>query len=113
MSPQTMVEKMVYERLVKSFMHVIVLRELAKGTHIGGHDIRALIYKRFHILISSGIIYPLLYSMERNRLIEGMTTTKKRKRRVYGLTERGKERLENISEINDKILSFMKSILGK
>lgn len=91
-------------------MDVIVLKELGKGNSIGGHDVQVLIYKRFYILISSGIIYPLLYSMERNRLIQGMKTKKKR---VYRLTERGKERLENISEISDKILSFIKSILSK
>jgi len=110
MPPQTMVEKRFRERLVKSFMHVIVLEELGKGNPLGAGDIRALIYKRFHILIAPGTIYSLLYSMERNGSIEGMMTEKKR---VYRLTEKGKEKLENISEISDKILSFIKSILGK
>jgi len=110
MSPQNPVERRLCERFVKSFLDIIVLRELEKGNPIGGHDIQILIYKRFHVLISSGIIYPLLYSMERNRLIEGIMTTKKR---VYRLTERGKERLENILEISDKILSFIKSVLDK
>jgi len=52
--PKNKVLMQLYERLVKSFMDVIVLRELRNGNPICGHDIRALIQKRFRILISSG-----------------------------------------------------------
>lgn len=110
MSTQNMVERRLYERLVKSFMDIIVLRELGKGDPLCGHEIRVLIHKRIHIFIAPGTIYALLYSMERNGLIEGMMTAKKR---VYRLTEKGKEKLENILEVSDKISSFIKSILGK
>ena len=48
--------------------------------------------------------------MERNGFIEGMMTGKKR---VYRLTEKGKEKLENISESSDKIVLLIKSMLGK
>jgi len=108
--PKNKVVMQLYERLVKSFKDVIVLKELENGNPICGHDIRALIHKRFHFLVSSGTIYSLLYSMERNGLIEGMMTGKKR---VYRLTEKGKETLKDVSESNDKIPLFIKSILGE
>jgi len=108
--PKNKVAMQLYERLVKSFMDIIVLKELRNGDSICGHDIRALIHKRFHIFISSGTIYSLLYFMERSGLIEGMMTGRKR---VYRLTEKGKEKLENVSESSDKIVLLIKSILEK
>lgn len=110
MSPQSIVAREFYERLIKSFMDVIVLKELKNGNPISGYDMIALIQKRFHILVSSGTVYSLLYSMERNGLIEGMMTSRKR---VYRLTEKGKETLENISDFSNEIPLFIKSILGK
>ncbi len=109
-SPQNMVTRELYEKLVKFFLDLIVLKELGNGNPIGAPDIRALIHKRFHILVSCGTIYSLLYSMERNGLIEGMMTGKKR---VYRLTEKGEETLENISESSGKIVLLIKSILEK
>ena len=108
--PKNKVAMQLYERLVKSFMDVIVLKELENRNIIYGYDMIALIYKRFHILVSSGTMYSLLYSMERDGLIEGIIEGRKR---VYWLIEKGKERLEDISESSDKIVSLMKSIIGK
>lgn len=108
--PKNKVARELYERIVKSFMDLIVLKELVHGNPICGHEIRALIHKRFHILISSGTIYSLLYSMEREGLIKGIMTGKKR---VYRLTEKGKEKLKNILESSDEFPLFMKSLLGK
>ena len=110
MSPQNMVARELYERFVKSFLDVIVLKELGTGNPFCGHEMRALIHDRFQVLIPSGTIYSLLYSMERNGLVEGMMTGKKR---IYRLTEKGKEKLENISESSDKIVLLIKSILEK
>ena len=108
--PKNKVAMQFYERLVKSFMDVIVLKELENRNTICGYDMIAFIYKRFHILVSSGTMYSLLYSMERDGLIEGIIEGRKR---VYRLIEKGKERLEDISESSDKIVSLMKSITGK
>jgi DNA-binding PadR family transcriptional regulator len=108
--PKNKVSMQLYERLVKSFMDVIVLKELGRGNSIGAHEIRVLVYKRFHVLVSSGTIYSLLYSMERDGLIEGIIEGRKR---VYRLTEKGKGALENIFESIDKIILLIKAILEK
>ena len=109
-SAQTIVTRELYRRLVKSFMDIIVLRELKNGNPLGGNDILALVYKRFHILLSSGTVYSLLYSMERDGLIEGLMASKKR---VYRLTEKGKEKLEYALESYSSVVLFMKYVLGK
>lgn len=110
MSSQNIVVRKLYERLAKGLMDVIVLKELAGDNPICGHEIRAVIQKGFHVLVSSGTIYSLRYSMERKGLIEGVMTGKKR---VYRLTEKGKEKLKDISESSDKIVLLIKSILEK
>jgi len=108
--PKNKAARKLYERLVKSFMDVIVLKELGKGNSICAHEIRALIHKRFRILLSSGTVYSLLYSMERDGLIEGIIEGRKR---VYRLTDKGKGTLENISESSDEVTLLIKSILEK
>ena len=57
--PKNKVARELYERFVKGFKDVIVLKELENGNPIAAHDVRALIYKRFHILISFGTVYSL------------------------------------------------------
>jgi len=37
----------LHERLVRSFMDLIILRELGKGEALGGYDVISLINKRF------------------------------------------------------------------
>ena len=109
-SPQDIVVRELYERLVKSFLDVIVLKKLKDGNPICGHGMRVLIHKRFHILVPSGTIYSVVYSMERKGLIEGIMDMRKR---VYRLTEKGKETVESISESSDKIVLLIKLILEK
>jgi DNA-binding PadR family transcriptional regulator len=72
--------------MIKDFLDIIVLAELRKSSPLSGYDILELIHKKFDVLISSGTIYSLLYSMERKGLIEGELTEGKR---VYALTEKG------------------------
>ena len=73
-------------RLVKSFLDLLVLMEL-RSTHLSGYDVMTLVYRRFRILLGSGSVYSLLYRMEREGLIAGTWTER---RRIYGLTDKGK-----------------------
>jgi len=100
--------KKMQRRLVKGFMDIIVLAELKEGHPMSGYDIIGYIHDKFHILVSSGTVYSLLYSMERDGLIEG--TWAKRKR-VYALTEKGNRKIEAILNANDKIKSLLTNLL--
>ncbi|MGQ9641741.1 MAG: PadR family transcriptional regulator, partial [Candidatus Bathycorpusculaceae bacterium] len=53
-------------------------------------------------------VYSLLYSLERNGLIEGTWNERKR---VYQLTEKGKKTIETILSANDKIQNFITALL--
>ncbi|MDI6905055.1 MAG: PadR family transcriptional regulator [Candidatus Bathyarchaeia archaeon] len=104
---ETEILKSMYERLLKNFMDVLVMARL-RNNDMSGYDVIAYIYKKFNFLISSGTIYSLLYSMERDGLIKGKRTSRKR---IYTLTDKGKETLKVIQNANDPIQNFMDRLL--
>ena len=99
--------KKMHERIIKNFMDIIVLAELRRGS-MSGYDVISFIHNKFHLLVSSGTVYSLLYSLERNGLIEGTWNERKR---VYKLTEKGEKTIETILSANDKIKNFITSLL--
>lgn len=96
-------------RLIKNFMDIIILSRL-KETPMSGYDVITLIYKRFHILLGSGSIYSLLYSMERKGLIRGIWDER---RRIYKLTSRGEETIKAVLDSYERIKSFMTKLFAK
>ena len=100
--------KKMHRRVVKSFMDATVLAELKNSHPMSGHDTIGYIHDRFHILVSSGTIYSLLYSMERDGLIDGRWAKRKR---VYALTAKGNRKIEAILNANDKIKVLLTSLL--
>ncbi|MEM3725755.1 MAG: PadR family transcriptional regulator [Candidatus Bathyarchaeia archaeon] len=99
--------KKMHERIIKNFMDIIILAELRNGP-LSGYDVISFIHNKFHLLVSSGTVYSLLYSLERNGLIEGVWDERKR---VYKLTEKGQKTIETILSANDKIKNFITSLL--
>jgi len=99
--------KKMHERIIKNFMDIIILAEL-KGGPLSGYDVISFIHNKFHLLVSSGTVYSLLYSLERNGLIEGTWNERKR---VYKLTEKGKKTIETVLSANDKIKNFVTALL--
>lgn len=94
-------------KAVKSFMDILILMEL-KDNPMSSYDIIGLIHKRFGILVSSGTVYSLMYSLEREGLIEGVPNQRKR---VYTLTEKGKQNMKVIKKANNEIQGFLKNML--
>ena len=97
----------MHEKLIKSFMDTIIMAELQNGP-ISGYDVISYIHNKFGFLVSSGAVYSLLYSLERNDLVEGVWIERKR---VYKLTEKGAKTIETILNSQDKIRSFMTTML--
>jgi len=104
--PTKMAEKL-RRKTLKSFMDILILSEL-KIDSLSGYDIIGLIHKKFGILISSGTVYSLLYSMERNGLIKGVWNQRKR---VYMLTEKGEQNTKVITNANEEIQNFLRNML--
>ena len=99
--------KKMHERVIKTFMDTIIMSELQNGP-ISGYDAISFIHNKFGFLVSSGTVYSLLYSLERNNLVSGEWIERKR---VYKLTEKGSKTIRTILSSNDKINSFMGIVL--
>jgi DNA-binding PadR family transcriptional regulator len=69
--------KKMNERIIKNFLDIIIMSELRNGA-LSGYDIISYIHNKFNLLVSSGTIYSLLYSLERNDLVEGVWDERKR-----------------------------------
>ena len=99
--------KKMHERVIKSFMDTIIMAELQNGP-ISGYDAISFIHNKFSFLASSGTVYSLLYSLERNGLVEGIWIERKR---VYKLTEKVAKIIAAILGSHDKIKGFISTIL--
>jgi len=96
----------MYERVIKSFMDVIIMTELRKGP-LSGYDVISYINAKFNLLVSSGTVYSLLYSLERNGQVEGVW---KERKRTYKLTDKGEETISTILNAQEKIKAFLSDI---
>jgi len=105
---ETKVLKKIHRRFVKSFLDVLVLMELRNNV-LSGYDFIGLIHNKFRMLFSSGTVYSLLYSMEREGLIKGEWNQKKR---VYMLTEKGEETVKAILNANNEIESLLENLFS-
>jgi DNA-binding PadR family transcriptional regulator len=105
MTTSKLTEKL-HKRVIQNFMDILILAEMKKGA-LSGYDVIAIIHKRFGILMSSGTIYSLLYSLERDGLIRGVWNQRKR---VYALTENGEQNIKTITKANNEIQNFLKNI---
>ena len=99
--------KKMHERIIKNFMDIIIMTELRNGS-LSGYDVISYIHNKFNLLISSGTIYSLLYSLERNGLVEGVWDERKR---IYKLTEKGQKTIATILNASDNIKGFIANLL--
>jgi DNA-binding PadR family transcriptional regulator len=97
-----------HRKIVKDFLDIIVLARLRNAELLSGYEIMGLIHQKLGFLISSGTVYSLLYSMERKGLIKGELTDGKR---VYVLTDQGKNLIDAIVGSKEELLRFVRSLL--
>jgi DNA-binding PadR family transcriptional regulator len=57
--------------------------------------------------MSSGTVYNLMYSLERDGLIKGVQNQRKR---LYALTEKGEQNIKVITKANEEIQKFLKNM---
>jgi DNA-binding PadR family transcriptional regulator len=99
--------KRMNERIIKDFLDIIIMSELRNGA-LSGYDIISYIHNKFNLLVSSGTIYSLLYSLERNSLIDGVWDERKR---TYKLTPKGAQNIETLLKGNGEMKVFVTNFL--
>jgi len=95
-------------RTIKTFMDMLILAELQEKP-LSGYDIISLVHRRFNVLVSSGTVYSMLYSLERKGLV---TADMDQRKRVYTLTEKGEQTLETVGRANVEINGLVQNLIS-
>jgi len=90
-------------------MDMLILAEL-QDKPLSGYDIISLIHRKFNVLVSSGTVYSLLYSLERKGLV---TADMDQRKRVYSLTEKGEQTLETVGRANREINDLVQNLISR
>jgi DNA-binding PadR family transcriptional regulator len=106
---ETKVLKEMQRNMIKNFLDTIILANLRNSSALSGYDVIEFIHRKFGILVSSGTVYALLYSMERKELIKSTLTQRKR---VYTLTDKGRDTINAISKSKEEIQRLMKTCIS-
>ncbi|MFQ5710646.1 MAG: PadR family transcriptional regulator [Candidatus Geothermarchaeales archaeon] len=94
----------IRERYIKSFLDIHILC-LLKEEPMHGYRIITEIYERHQVFISPGTLYPRLNALEKEELIKSQSiyVKKKKRKKIYLLTEKGSETLEILLKALSKI----------
>jgi DNA-binding PadR family transcriptional regulator len=99
----------VRNELIRSLLWIIIAKALQNSKTMSGYAVMVLLHQEYDFLISPGTVYATLYSLERKGVIKSILENGKR---VYGLTESGKEKIKIILSAKNELLNFMKTILS-
>lgn len=102
------IRKQLQEKCFKAFLDLVLLRILAKQC-MTGYQINNILMRRYHIFLAPGVIYTKLNSMERKELIDCISSNQ---RRVYVITKKGKDILDDLPAIESEIKDFIGLILN-
>lgn len=87
-----LLEERIVARHVKTFLDIVVLAML-NGKPMYGYKLIAAVHKEFGVLLSPGSLYPLLHSLEDNKLIKSSFQGGKI---IYAVTTNGKKKFQNV-----------------
>jgi len=102
----SMLGEKLQKRMIRNFMDILILTEMKKD-QLSGYDVIGLIHGKFGVLMSSGTVYSLLYSLERDGWIRGVWRQRKR---VYELTDQAEENMKVITRANQEVQNFLRNI---
>jgi DNA-binding PadR family transcriptional regulator len=92
------------QRIVRSFLDIIVLRMLTEES-MWGYRIMTLLRERYNVMVGPPVIYPLLDRMGRDGLVSSHQEKQaNRVRKIYTVTEKGQDYLNGMRKIADEIL---------
>lgn len=97
----------ILEQVVKKNLELVTLSMLEKGP-LSGYSLLKEISSQFHILLSQGTVYPLLYSLEKSGILAIKNGVGREK--IYELTAKGKDHASKSIAHFRKAYSFLLSL---
>jgi len=98
------------KRIVKNFLDLLILKELRNHSSMSGYEIIILFRNKFRVVLSPGVVYSMLYSMERENLVQEDI---RKGKRTFKLTKMGEEEIQGILGNLDKVHHLVDCTLGK
>ena len=95
------------KRVIQNFMDILILTEMQKGHPLSGYDVIGFLHHKYGILVSSGTVYSLMYSLERDGLIKGVWENRKR---MYELDENAEQNIKTIIKTSGEIENLLRNI---
>lgn len=94
---------------------LLVLRLLARQEMYGYELVKSVrVVTRDAIALGEGVVYPVLHALERSGALKARRKAVNGRTRVYyGLTPKGRKRLERLSGEWDRVSSGVQSVLGE
>ena len=87
--------KELVQRIIKNLLDIQLLR-MVQAQPIWGYMIKKKVETKFHIKLRHGALYPMLNALEKKGFLTSQKQTKGgRARKVYTITESGKEYLQS------------------
>lgn len=100
--------KELQRSIVRNFLDTVVMVKLKTSGSLTGYNIMEYVQQKYKVLISSGTVYSLLYSLERKGLLKGDCVSGKR---LYALTDEGLKSIQSILNSKEEIKKFVGTIL--
>lgn len=102
--------KTLSEDIIKSHLEIVVLSMLSEKP-MSGYDIIKEIFTKYNVLLSQGTVYPLLYSLKEDGIIQSMFTKGDMRTKRYFYTQEGKQTThKKINGFIDAMEYFLVSI---
>lgn len=96
------------ERLVKGLLDLVVMGFLKYSSSLGAYDLIGLIHSRFQVMVSPGVIYPVLITLEKDGFLRPRW---KERKKVYELTDGGEEymvkQISSYSDMDRKVSNLL------
>ncbi len=108
-APEKPTLEKINHRIIREFLDIIVLEQLRENT-ASSYDIIIYLNSRFQTVVSPGTIYALMYSMERDGLIQGVWAERKRQ---YKITEEGQRLLKELDKAESPTKELLKILTAK
>ena len=97
-------QKEIVQRIVKNLLDIQLLR-LVNAQPLWGYKIKKKLETEFHMKIRHGALYPMLNRLERQGFLTSQNQRQSgRTRKVYTITQSGKDYLQSYYEILRKQL---------
>lgn len=103
----------ITENIVKSNIEIVVLSMLSERP-MSGYDIIKEIFSKYNVFLSQGTVYPLLYSLKEDGILQAEFRKGDMRTKIYHPTVEGAKIIENKIEefikANEQILSSVKRL---